>query len=541
MRAWLKWVLLKPLATEYRLLAYVISMQLIVLAMVAAIVWDAAGGVSALAHWEELLRTKGLPFLRTLAARPLQMTLWIAGVGTALVLAFSGFAYRELFIDLRQKRELRRRIVQESSRDALTGALNRAYFMDYFEYAIRTAMRDGDRLALFYLDLDRFEALNDALGYRAGDEVLRGVAGAWEGQKRDDDVLARVGSDEFALLVPHPGQELEVLNLANRLMASCRELDALSGRFELGACVGIVFFPEDGTSPDVLLRKAELAAKRAKRRGRHQVCFYRESVASGMSRPDRLRNELARAISRKEIYVAYQPIVEAESGRVTTLEALARWRHPEYGDVSPGEFLPLAEEARLMPILTRHILTEAVRDLAAWHALGLHVSLSVNVSAQDCQLYADLAEDLSAAVAAHRLSPGLVEVELTEQSLMEEGAEPLVRDLCAKGFRIALDDFGTGYASLAYLRRFQVSRIKIDRSYVARLFTNVYYERLLRAVMALARELGLAVTAEGVETEAQEAFLREIGVDRLQGFRYSAPVPMARVAEVAASLEGYAG
>lgn len=534
MRAWLKWLLLKPLATEYRLLAYVVSMQVVVLAMVAAIVYDAAGGMRALAHWEQALRADSLPILRALASRPLYLTLWIVGIGTALVLAFSAFAYRELFLDLRQKRDLRKRLAHESSHDALTGVLNRAYFMDYFEYAVRAAERDADRLALLYLDLDRFEALNATFGYRAGDDVLRRVARMWEAEKRSVDVLARLGGDEFAVLMAHAGPELDVLAVANRLMASCRQVETLSNRFDLGACVGIAFFPEDGTTPDVLLRKAELAVQRAKRRGRHQVCFYRESLTAGMSRADRLRNELPRAISRGEMYVVYQPIVDAKTGRLVSAEALVRWRHREWGELSPGEFLVIAEEARLMPAITRRVMEEAVSSLAAWRRSGFSLTLSLNISAQDCQLYADLVDDLSRLVAEHGVKPQDVEIELTEQSLMEHAAEDLVRALCQRGFRIALDDFGTGYASLAYLRRFEVTRIKIDRSYVARLFTNEYYKRLIRAVMALARELGLEVTAEGVETAEQEAFLRAIGVNRLQGFRYGRPVSAPALQEVAA-------
>ncbi|WP_206832374.1 putative bifunctional diguanylate cyclase/phosphodiesterase [Alicyclobacillus fructus] len=534
MRAWLKWLLLKPLATEYRLLAYVVSMQVVVLAMVAAIICDAAGGVHALAHWEQAIRVDSLPILRVMASRPLYLTLWIAGIGTALLLAFSAFAYRELFLDLRQKRDLRRRLAHESSHDALTGVLNRAYFMDYFEYAVRAAERDADRLALLYVDLDRFEALNAAFGYRAGDEVLRAVARGWQAEKRSADVLARLGGDEFALLVAHAGPELDVLAVANRLMASCREVDPWANRFDLGACVGIAFFPEDGTTPDVLFRKAELAVQRAKRRGRHQVCFYRESIAAAMSRADRLRNELPRAIARGELYVVYQPVVDAKSGELVSAEALVRWRHKEFGELSPGEFLPIAEEARLMPAITRRVMEEAIASLAAWRESGLSLTISLNISAQDCQLYGDLVDDLSRAVAEHGVKPEDVEIELTEQSLMEHAAEDLVRSLCQRGFRIALDDFGTGYASLAYLRRFQVTRIKIDRSYVARLYTNEYYERLIRAVMALASELGLEVTAEGVETAEQEALLRAIGVNRLQGFRYGRPVTASALQEVAA-------
>jgi len=534
MRAGLKWLLLRPLATEYRLLTYMVVMQVIVFVMVAAIALDAAGGVSAMAHWEEVLQHDGLPILRKLAARPLVITLWIASIGAALVLAFSMFVYRELFLDLRRKRELRKRLAHESSHDALTGLLNRAYFMDYFEYAVRAAERDADRLALLYLDFDRFDALNAAFGYRVGDEVLRDVTRRWQEEKRSADILARLAGDEFAVLMTHVGREIDVLAMAHRLMAACRQAETVSSRFDLGVCVGIAFFPEDGNTPDLLLRKAELAAQRAKRRGRHQVCFYRESLSDAMSRADRLRNELPRAIARGEIYVVYQPIVDASTLSWVSVEALVRWRHKEWGELSPGEFLPIAEEARLMPAITRRVVEEAISSLAKWRQSGLSLTLSLNISAQDCQLYGDLVDDLSRAVAECGVKPEDVEIELTEQSLMEHAAEELVRTLCERGFRIALDDFGTGYASLAYLRRFQVTRIKIDRSYVARLYTNEYYERLIRAVMALAHELGLDVTAEGVETAEQEALLRAIGVNRLQGFRYGRPASASALQEVAA-------
>jgi len=415
-----------------------------------------------------------------------------------------------------------RRIETLSTTDALTGLYNRHEIGERLGAALRQAHRDGGTLALLVLDLDRFKHINDSLGHEVGDRVLLDTAERLKGCLRQGDLVARIGGDQFALLVhgaDHRGAEASARRVLSALSHPC-SMDGL--QFTLTCSVGVALYPSDGADADQLLRNAETAMQRAKVGGRACYRFHQQRHDADLRQRMRLDHAMRQALAAQRFRLKYQPQVDLLTGAVTGAEALIRWRDPELGDVSPGQFIPVAEDSGFIIAIGDWVLSQAVRQAAAWRAQGLAVPVSINVSALQFQ-QADFVDRVAGVLREHGLPPELLELELTETILVVDADEALGRlgQLAALGVRLAIDDFGTGYSSLSYLKRFPIQKLKIDRSFVQGLPAEGSDAGIVRAIIEMSRALGLQVIAEGVETEPQRAFLREAGCDQFQGFLYA--------------------
>ncbi len=415
-----------------------------------------------------------------------------------------------------------RRIEALATTDGLTGLFNRRQISQALGESIRHARRSGGTLALLILDLDRFKQVNHSLGHEVGDQVLLDAAERLKTCLRQGDLVARVGGDQFALLVheaDHRGAEIAARRALDAIAQPCA-VDGL--QFTLTCSIGIALYPADGSDSDQLVRHAETAMQRAKQGGHAGFRFHQPRHDADLRRRMRLDHAMRQALTSHRLRLAYQPQVDLGSGAVIGAEALIRWHDRELGEVSPAEFIPVAEDSGFIIAIGDWVLVQAVRQAAAWHAAGLAVPVSVNVSALQFQ-QADFIERVAALMREHELPGRLLELELTESILVHDANEALARlsQLAELGVQLAIDDFGTGYSSLAYLKRFPIGRLKIDRSFVTGLPGADSDAAIVRAIIQMARALDLKVIAEGVETEAQRRFLRELGCDQFQGFLYA--------------------
>jgi diguanylate cyclase (GGDEF)-like protein len=412
--------------------------------------------------------------------------------------------------------------------DALTNLPNRVLFRDRLEHGLQRARRSGSQLALLLLDLDRFKVVNDTLGHPLGDALLRCAAERLRAATRESDTLARLGGDELAILLEDDASAHRAALVARRLQALFGEPLTL-GEHELvvTASIGITLFPADGDDADTLIRHAERAMYDAKSLGRNTYRFFEPGLASGVVDALVMESALRVAVSRDQLALHFQPQVDMASGALAGVEALVRWRHPDLGLVPPGRFIPLAEEIGVIGEIGAWVLTEACRQMAGWEARGLAVPrVAVNLSVQQIER-GDLVQAVSEALAEAGLAPERLELEVTESLIMREPerAQAVLRDLMDMGVQLAVDDFGTGYSSLAYLKRLSLDRLKIDRSFVGDIGVDAGSEAIVRAVIALARSLGLETVAEGVERQDQAVLLRREGCDIAQGYFYGYPVP----------------
>ena len=414
------------------------------------------------------------------------------------------------------------RIEALASTDALTGLFNRRQMGHALTDAIRQARRAGSTLALLLLDLDRFKQINDSLGHEIGDRVLLDCADRLKTCLRQGDVVARISGDQFALLVHEadaPGAEATARRVLDAVSHPC-SVDGL--QFTLTCSVGVALFPVDGNDADMLVRHAESAMKRAKQGGRACFRFHQAHQDADMRQRMRLDHAMRQALASQRFRLHYQPQIELKTGAVIGAEALIRWRDPELGEVSPGQFIPVAEETGFIIAIGDWVLEQAVRQAARWRDSGLVMPVSVNVSALQFQ-QTDFNARVASVLREHGLDGALLELELTESILVHDADEALARlsQLSQLGVRLAIDDFGTGYSSLAYLKRFPIDRLKIDRSFIKGVPTDESDGAIVRAIVQLAQALDMKVIAEGVETEPQRAFLLELGCDEFQGFLYA--------------------
>ncbi|GJD47334.1 hypothetical protein OPKNFCMD_0040 [Methylobacterium crusticola] len=437
-----------------------------------------------------------------------------------------------LNLDVSGRKAAEQRIAHLARHDPLTDLPNRTLFRERLEQVLTEVRRSGGSAAVLCLDLDRFKLVNDTLGHPAGDALLAVVAARLRAALRAEDVVARLGGDEFAIIEVGAGRPGDTRALCERLIELVGQpIRALGHMMSVGLSIGVARVPEDGLDGDALFKRADLALYRAKADGRNTSRFFEAAMDAAVEERRRLELDLRAALGGGGLEAHYQPVVRIATGAIRGFEALVRWRHPERGLVPPGVFIPLAEETGLIAAIGARILLDACRDAAAWPDPDLIVA--VNVSA--VQFRQDgLLRSVTSALAETGLPARRLELEITETLLVEDSAAVLatLRALRDLGVRIALDDFGIGYSSLSYLRKFPFDKIKIDRSFVED-FANPSTAAIVRSVVGLGLQLGIAICAEGVETREQLALMEREGCTEAQGYFLSPPVPAAEAAAFA--------
>ncbi|HEX8352756.1 MAG TPA: EAL domain-containing protein [Pyrinomonadaceae bacterium] len=440
--------------------------------------------------------------------------------------------------DITDRKRAEEQLLHDAFHDALTGLPNRALFMDHVKMAIQRSRRSGDRLfAALFLDLDRFKIINDSLGHMVGDQLLVGIAHRLEACLRPGDTVARLGGDEFTILLEDLSAMEDALDVARRVQ------EAVTQPFNIGghevfttASIGIALSNPGYDRAEDLLRDADTAMYRAKLEGKKRHVVFDKAMHDRAMELLQIETDLRRAITRKEFFLNYQPIVDLETGKVSSFEALVRWRHPERGLVMPGEFVPVAEETGLIVPLGLWVLNEACRQVRLWQKQGLAgegVTVSVNLSSRQFS-QADLIEQVSSALRDSGLRASNLKLEITESMVMEniDTAIGMLAQLRALGVGLSIDDFGTGYSSLSYLHRFPIDTLKIDRSFVTQMTDNAENAEIVRTIVTLARSLDMDVIAEGVETREQLRQLGALGCDYGQGYLFSRPVGAGQAVEL---------
>ncbi len=414
----------------------------------------------------------------------------------------------------------------EATHDELTGIANRRMFEDHAAMVVDASRADGLRFALVHIDLDGFKGINDRLGHRYGDLVLIEIGRRLKEAERSTDQVARLGGDEFALLIADVADESMAMGIAERVCEEITRPLAIEGvPLTVGASMGLAMFPVHGESIEELLHNADSAMYESKSAGGGVRRFTGARDDVGPKRVE-LLGELAAAIEKGQLSLAYQPKIDMETGAITTVEALLRWTHPQHGDLRPSWYMPQAEQTDLITPLTDHVIDLALAQCRRWKDDGIDVGVAVNISARnlhDLGLPGRVAE----ALAHHGLAPSVLEIEITENAVMEDPSrsQVVLADLRRLGVGLAIDDFGTGYSSLSVLRDLDVDRIKIDRAFVTNVATSESDLSIVRSIIELGRNLGMRSIAEGVETVEALDILRSIGCDEIQGFLFAAPLP----------------
>jgi diguanylate cyclase (GGDEF)-like protein len=460
-----------------------------------------------------------------LADRARRIELAVLELLAAAFLAFCGLA---VMVSRRMGRELTRR-EEQGNRDPLTGLPNREQLQDLVHRAIVASRRSDTRVALMLMDLNSFKEINDTLGHHNGDSVLQQLANRLRAVLRESETVARLGGDEFAILIPAFRDKSEVVAVAQRILRALEEPFITAGlALEVDASIGIALFPEHGDRVAKLLRAADVAMYV----GKESLAGY-TFFSPGTDHPDdggkrlTLIGELRSALERRELTLYYQPKVELPGGQVAGVEALVRWQHHRGGLLAPDEFIPLLEQSSLLRQVTLYLVETALRDCGAWRARGHKLGVAVNLSMRNL-LDSQLPAELSSLVRKLGLTPDCLELEITESMLMSD-PDRIMRvctSLRRHGFKLTVDDFGTGYSSLAYLQQLPVSALKVDKSFVASMDQgDPGSGTIVRSTVDLAHNLGLAVIAEGVESEAAYNKLAALGCDMVQGFLVSRPMP----------------
>ncbi|ADV67313.1 putative bifunctional diguanylate cyclase/phosphodiesterase [Deinococcus maricopensis] len=419
------------------------------------------------------------------------------------------------------------RLAHQAQHDVLTGLPNRALFQDRVERGIASAAREGGRLAVMFIDLDGFKAVNDTLGHAAGDELLREVASRLQDNVRRNDTVARLGGDEFTVMLLGVNTAQDAASVAQKILRALREpIHLADGAAHVSGSIGVSLYPQDGADATDLQRHADIAMYRAKQGGKNNITFYAPEMNAVDAARSAVEQHLRGALDRHELTLAYQPLHNAQ-GLVVGVEALLRWQNAALGNVPPTTFIPVAEDTGLIIPIGQYVLNEACRQLAAWRAHGTAVDrMSVNVSpAQFAR--EDFVDIVRRALQHHRLDGRDLELELTERLIIRDvpGVSRKMSELRALGVRLSIDDFGAGNSALNYLMTLPVNTLKVDRAFVQALDQTPGAHRIVQAIVALGHALGLDVVAEGVETPAQLLQVRELGCERTQGFLLGQPVP----------------
>ena len=434
--------------------------------------------------------------------------------------------YLEIKEDVTEKKEAEERIKQLAHFDQLTGLPNRTLLQDHFRYALSLAQRRGEYLTVMFLDLDHFKNINDTLGHTLGDELLMEVSRRLKSVLREEDTVSRLGGDEFIFILPGTNEH-GASHVAEKLLNVFSE-SYLIGQQELllTSSIGIAIYPEDGRDMETLSKNADAAMYQVKQSGRNGFRFFTQEIQAHSARNLQLSNALRHAMARNQLSLQYQPQMSMLDGSVVGAEALLRWQHPELGEISPAEFVPIAEGSGQIIQIGEWVLRSAIQQLKSWMDKGLpELNMSVNLSVVQFR-HANLPEMVSGILEEVGMSPGHLELELTEAVAMDDPlvAMAVMDKLYKYGIRMSIDDFGTGYSSLSYLKRFKVYKLKIDQSFVHDVTEDPEDKAIVTAIINMASSLGMHTIAEGVETAGQLAFLRMSGCEEAQGYYFSKPL-----------------
>ncbi|MFN2443923.1 MAG: putative bifunctional diguanylate cyclase/phosphodiesterase, partial [Thermoanaerobaculia bacterium] len=432
--------------------------------------------------------------------------------------------------DITERRHAEDQITHLAYHDALTSLPNRLRFKDRVDTAISHAHRDKARLAVLFLDLDHFKVINDSLGHNVGDLLLQEVSQRIQAAIRESDTVARLGGDEFTVLLPHVNRIEDAMRVGTKLLELIRApLHLEEHDFQITASMGISIYPEDGVDAETLIKNADTSMYQAKEDGRDRLQIFNAAASARAMERLALEQGLRKALANGEFVLFYQPILDLQTGTICGTEALLRWEHPELGIIPPGEFITVAEQTGLMVPIGSWVLQTACRQAREWQRAGFTgLTMSVNLSVS--QLHHELIERVQLALDDSGLSPSGLELEITESGAMQypERSIQLLEELRRIGVRISLDDFGTGHSSLSHLKRFPIDTLKIDQSFIRDLGTDRDNAAIVTAIIAIGHNLRLRIVAEGVELEAQRAFLVENGCDHMQGYLFHGPLPAAR-------------
>ncbi|NVK18186.1 MAG: EAL domain-containing protein [Methylocystaceae bacterium] len=435
--------------------------------------------------------------------------------------------YVAIFSDITKRKEAEAHIQRQANYDNLTNLANRSLFMDHLACAIYRAERDQKRVALLFMDLDRFKNINDTLGHSTGDELLVEVATRLLSLTRNYDTCARFGGDEFAILLPDISDVRHVEEVVAKILKRVSEPYELHGHDAfVSASIGVTIYPEDGATPQNLFRNADSAMYRAKEKGRNAFQFFTHEMDLEAQKRRELENALYLALEKSQFMVNYQPIISLETGRVTNCEALIRWNHPQKGIIPPSDFIPLAEEVGLILPIGEWVLREACKEAAMWHnSLKNPPAISVNFSIRQFQRV-NIPMLVSEVMSEHNLPTNCLTIEITENLLIDDDKTTMeqLRLLSEMGVGLSIDDFGTGYSSLSYLKKFPISVLKVDRAFIKDMSDDPEDAALVHAIISMAKSLKLKVVAEGVETIQQLEMLKENACEYVQGYYYSKPL-----------------
>jgi diguanylate cyclase (GGDEF)-like protein/PAS domain S-box-containing protein len=452
-----------------------------------------------------------------------------------------------VFRDVSASRAMALEMLHSAEHDFLTGLPNRLLLGDRISQAIALAARHQNKVAVLYLDLDGFKHINDSLGHSTGDRLLQSATTRLQHCVRVTDTVSRQGGDEFVVLLSEVNRWEDAAILARRMLdslAKAHEIDQHD--LHITASIGVSVYPDDGLNAEALIKNADTAMYQAKENGRNNYQFFKPAMYERAAERQSIEASLARAIERQELALHYQPKVNLKTGEITGAEALVRWTHPTRGPIPPAQFISVAEDCGLILPIGKWVLREACRQAKAWKDVGFSAgTMAVNISAAEFRGETFL-EDVFAILADTGLDPQSLELELTESVLMKrvEIAETTLGVLRKKGIRVAIDDFGTGYSSLSYLRRFPIDALKIDQSFIRQITETPDETSIVTAVISMGQSLKLRVIAEGVETQAEAAFLRAHQCDEVQGYYFSRPVPpeqFTRLLEAGIPAAGFAG
>ena len=436
--------------------------------------------------------------------------------------------YFMLISDISHLKETQSRLDYLAHHDPLTGLPNRLLFNDRLSHAISRALRDNSRFAVLYIDLDRFKTINDSLGHDVGDKVLTETASRLLKLVRHSDTVARLGGDEFVLLLENLTSEEQVPMLSDRVVEELRQPFMVNDTgLHAGCSIGITVYPDDGQDAVSLLKNADAAMYKMKELGRDGYLRYSEDLSSAVNAKLSLENALRVAVRQQEFVLHYQPIIDLEHGNIIAAEALIRWTRQDGSLVPPDQFIPVAEETRLIIPIGEWVARTALKQCSQWRDAGLALDhISINTSAAQV-FHRGFAEMLIGLLDEYRLDGHSVQIELTEQVLLHDikACQRVLMKLRERGVRVAIDDFGTGYSSLAYLKQLPIDNLKIDRSFVRDIPADANDCAIASAIISLARTLGLEAVAEGIETREQEVYLRGVGCRMAQGYRYARPLP----------------